>query len=128
MNGYERIRELAQFSIGRACLFGLVAIVGMMLGLVARPDVALRAGAILFLLTAAFLILRAVQAPKRSYRQTEVWALLGKRHDLPEPGAQAVFGEVLRSTYLRFARFTMAASVLLWATEQTIMLAGFVPS
>ncbi len=100
----------------------------MMIGLIGRPDVALRAGAILFLLTAAFLILRAVQAPNRSYRQTEVWALQGKRHDLPEPRAQAVFGEILRSAHLRFARLTMAASVLLWAIEQPLTLAGVVPS
>ncbi len=128
MNGYERIRALAHVSIGRACLYGLVAIVAMMIGLIGRPDIALRAGAILFLLTSAFLVLRAVQALNRSYRETEVWALLGKRHDLPEPGAQAIFGEVLRGAYLKFARLTMVASVLLWAAEQTLTLAGVVPS
>ncbi len=100
----------------------------MMIGLIGWPDVALRAGAILFLLTAALLILRAVQAPNRSYRQTEVWTLLGKRHDLPETRAQTVFGEVLRRAYLKFARLTMAASVLLWATEQTLTPAEVVPS
>lgn len=93
MNGYERIRALAQVSIGRACLYGLVAIVAMMIGLIGRPDVALRAGAILFLQTSAFLMLRAIQAPNRLYRETEVWALLDKCHDLPEPRAQIVLGE-----------------------------------
>lgn len=128
MNGYERIRELAHLSIGRACLAGLLAIVAMMIGLIGRPGLALHAGAILFLLTAALLMLKAVRAPNQAYRTTEVWALLGKRHDLPEPGAQAVFGEVLRSTYLRYARLTMAASVVLWAAEQTLTLAGLVQS
>ncbi len=117
MNGCERIRALAHISIGRSCLYGLVAIVATMIGLIGRPDVALWAGAILFLLTSAFLMLRATRAPNRSYREAEVWALLGKRHDLPESKAQAVFGEVPRSAYLKFARQTMVASVLLWATE-----------
>ena len=128
MNGYGRIYALAHVSVGRACLYGLMAIVAMMIGLIGRPDVALRAGAILFLPTSAFLTLQAVQAPARSYRETEVWSLLGKHDDLPAPRAQALFGEVLRGAYLKFPRLTMVTSVLLWATEQTLMPTGVVPS
>lgn len=127
MNGYDRIRELAQFSIGRACLFGLLAIVTFMLGLIGWPDLAMRSGAILFLMTAAILMLKAAQAPARNYRRTEVWILLGKRHDLPEARAQAIFGEVLRSTYIRFARITVAASGVLWICDLAVRLTGLAP-
>lgn len=127
MNGYDRIRELAHVSIGRAYLFGMLAIVTFMAGLISWPDLAMRSGAILFLMTAAILMLRASQAPKKSYRRTEVWVLLGKRHDLPEERAQAMFGEVLRSTYIRFAKISVAASVVLWIADIAIRLSGLAP-
>ena len=59
MNSYDRIRELAVVSIGRACLFGLLAIITFMFALLAWPGLALRSGAILFLVTAAILMLKA---------------------------------------------------------------------
>lgn len=124
MNGYDRIRELAEVSIGRACLFGLLGIATFMFGMIAWPDLAMRSGAILFLMTAAILMLKAAKAPTRSYRRTEVWMLLGKHHDLPEARAQAIFGEVLRGTYVRFARMTVAASVALWIADVGIRLTG----
>ena len=127
MNGYDRIRELAELSIGRACLFGLLAIATFMFGMIAWPDLAMRSGAIFFLMTAAILMLKAAQAPKRSYRRTEVWILMDKRHDLPESRAQAIFGEILRSTYVRFARMAVTASIVLWLADVTIRLTGLAP-
>ena len=124
MNSYDRIRELAVVSIGRACLFGLLAIITFMFALLAWPGLALRSGAILFLVTAAILMLKAAQAPTRNYRRTEVWLLLEKRHDLPEPRAQAIIGEVLRSTYVQFARITAATAVVLWIADVGIRLSG----
>jgi hypothetical protein len=124
MNGYDQIRDLAHYSVGRACMFGMLGIVTFMMGMIGWPDLALRAGAILFLLTAAILLLKAIQAPTRSYRRTEVWILLGKRHDLPEIRAQAIFGQVLRDTYLKFARMAMTASVALWIIEVSLRVAG----
>ena len=124
MNSYERIRELAMVSIGRACLFGLLAITTFMFALLAWPGLALRSGAILFLVTSAILMLKAAQAPTRNYRRTEVWLLLGKQHDLPEPRAQGIIGEVLRSTYVQFARITAATAVVLWIADVGIGLSG----
>jgi hypothetical protein len=124
MNGYDQIRNLAHYSVARGCLFGMLGIVTFMMGMIGWPDLALRAGAILFLLTAAILMLKAIQAPTRSYRRTEVWILLGKKHDLPEMRAQAVFGQVLRETYLKFARLTMTASVVLWIAEVSLRSTG----
>ena len=127
MNSYDQIREMAQYSIGRACMFSMLGIITFMMGLIGWPDLAARSGAILFLMTAAILMLKAVQAPTRSYRRTVVWILIGKRHDLPEPRAQSIIGEVLRNTYVRFARITVAASVVLWIADVGIRLTGFAP-
>ena len=127
MESYDRIRELAVVSIGRACLFGLLAIITFMFALLAWPGLALRSGAILFLVTSAILLLKAAEAPTRNYRRTEVWLLLGKQHDLPEARAQAIFGEVLRSTYVQFARITAVTSVVLWIADVGIRLSGLGP-
>ena len=127
MDSYDRIRELAVVSIGRACLFGLLAIITFMFALLAWPGLALRSGAVLFLVTAAILMLKAAEAPTRNYRRTEVWLLLEKRHDLPEPRAQGIIGEVLRSTYVQFARITAATSVVLWIADIGIRLTGLAP-
>lgn len=127
MNGYDHIRDMAQYSIGRACMFSLLGTVTFMMGLLGWPDLAMRSGAILFLMTATILMLKAMQAPSRSYRRTEVWILIGKRHDLPEARAQAIFGQVLRDTYIRFARMSVAASVFLWICDITIRLTGLAP-
>lgn len=124
MNSYDRIRELALVSVGRACLFGMLAIATFMFALLAWPGLALRSGAVMFLVTSAILMLKAAQAPTRNYRRTEVWLLLGKQHDLPEPRAQAIFGEVLRGTYVQFARTSVIASVLLWILDVLIRLTG----
>ena len=127
MESYDRIRELAMVSIGRACLFGPLAIITFMFALLAWPGLALRSGAILFLVTSAILLLKAAEAPTRNYRRTEVWLLLGKQHDLPEARAQAIFGEVLRSTYVQFARITAVTSVVLWIADVGIRLSGLGP-
>ncbi len=127
MNGYDHIRDMAQYSVGRACMFSLLGTVTFMMGMIGWPDLAMRSGAILFLMTAAILMLKAAQAPNRSYRRTEVWILIGKQHDLPEARAQAIFGQVLRDTYIRFARMTVAASVVLWICDIAIRLTGLVP-
>jgi hypothetical protein len=127
MNSYDRIRELALVSIGRACLFGLLGIATFMFALLAWPGLAMRSGAVMFLVTSAILMLKAAQAPTRNYRRTEVWLLLGKQHDLPETRAQAIFGEVLRSTYVQFARITATASVSLWIADVGIRLTGIAP-
>jgi len=95
-----------------------------MMGMMGWPDLAMRSGAILFLMATAILMLKAAQAPRRNYRRTEVWILLGKRHDLPEARAQAIFGEILRSTYVRFARMTLSASMVLWIVDLAIRVTG----
>jgi len=127
MNGYDYIRDMAHYSVARACMFTLLGIFTFMMGLMGWPDLAMRSGAILFLMTSAILMLKAAQAPGRNYRRTEVWILIGKRHDLPEARAQAIFGEVLRGTYLKFARMTAIASVALWICDVGIRLGALAP-
>lgn len=111
----ERIRACARHSVGRGFLFALLAIVTSVAGMIGWPASALRMGALLSMLMTAILVLRAAQAPRRPYRRTETWVLLGRRHGLAEQTAQTVFSDILADTYWRFADLSAALALGLWA-------------
>jgi hypothetical protein len=119
-----RIRGCARHSIGRAWLFALLAIAATMSGLIGWPVMAMRTGAILSMLTAAIMILRAVRAPGRPYRRTETWILLGRTHGLPEAQAQGAIAAILADTYWRFATASAAISFGFWCAAFLFALAG----
>jgi hypothetical protein len=72
----ERVNELALISVGRAVGFTALAIGTFMVGLAADLLTCLRTGGILTLITALILLMRGLQAPRRNYKQTEVWIML----------------------------------------------------
>jgi hypothetical protein len=120
----DRIRGCARHSIGRAWLFALLAIAATMSGLIGWPVMAMRTGAILSMLTAAILALRAVRAPGRPYRRTETWILLGRAHGLPEAQAQRIIASILADTYWRFATASAALALGFWCGAFLFALAG----
>jgi heme A synthase len=125
METVERIRGFAFLSIGRACLFAVLAIGTVMSGLIGWPVMAFRSGAILTMVAAAVLAIKALSAPRRNYRHTEVWILMGRRHDLPEDRAQVVFGGIIADTYWRFVDYAAASAMALWiATLAAALLSG----
>ena len=112
---FERIRQCATVSVGRACLFGLLGVATFVLGFTHWPLLALKFGGGLSALGAAILALKALQAPHRSYRKSETWLLLEKRHDLTEEVAARVIPEILRQTFWRFATYAASTSLAFWA-------------
>ncbi len=110
----DRIRACARHSIGRGFLFALLAILTTMAGMIGWPLAAMRLGALLGMLMAAILVLRAAHAPRRPYRRTETWVLLGRRLELPEPLAQRAISGILVETYWRFADLSAALAFGLW--------------
>ena len=119
-----RIQGCARHSIGRAWLFALLAIAATMSGLIGWPVMAMRTGAILSMLTAAILVLRAVRAPGRPYRRTETWILLGRAHGLPEAQAQGEIAAILADTYWRFATASAGLALGFWCGAFLFALAG----
>jgi len=110
----ERVRGAARHSIGRAFLFTMLAIGAAISGLIGWPIMAFRMGAVLWMLAAAIMMLRALGAAKRPYRRTETFILLGRQHGLPEAQAQAVFADVLWHTYRRFAEWSLMLAAAFW--------------
>ena len=124
MDEIDRIRSCARHSVGRAFLFALLAIAVVVAGLIGWPAMAFRCGAILAMLAAAIMLLRAQGAARRSYRRTETWVLLGKRVALPESGLQATIGTILADTYRGFAAYSAAASAALWLACFAVRVVG----
>ncbi|MBL8833057.1 MAG: hypothetical protein JNL71_11760 [Rhodospirillales bacterium] len=114
MDELDRIRWAAARSIGRGCLFALLAVGMIVFGLIPWPILAFRSGAILTALLAAVLLLRGEIAPYRDFRRTETWILMGQRHALPEARAPRAILGILQDTYRRFAVYAAALSATCW--------------
>ncbi len=108
------IRVAAETSVGRAAGFAALAIGCVVLALSSYSLLALRTGAVLSLLAAAIFYQRALAAPERPYRRTEIWLILDRPRNLPEELAQRLIGETLRSTLERYARWYAVAAAGFW--------------
>lgn len=109
----DRIEYLADITVRRGCGFAFLAIATVMLGLSYDLLLCLKSGAILEALHGAVLALFAHNAPKWNHRSTELWALLNKGADLPANYPPEQLLEVLRKTYLRYAEFAGAVTLVL---------------
>ena len=109
----ELMRRIAFETVLRACSFGSLAIFCVMVGLSFEPQAAFQAGAMLTLLMAAILMLKAYGARRKNYRKTELWLYLDDEQRPPEAHAQRMTSAVLEQTYLTFARWTAMVAVIL---------------
>ncbi len=109
----ERIEYLARVSVSRACGFAGLAIVTFFVGMSGDMPAAFRSAGMLSLLASLVLLLKAHQAPSRSYKKTELWLML-RPEERPEPAiAQQIIGTVLRETFLRFALHAAAVAAMM---------------
>ncbi|WP_374304224.1 hypothetical protein [Ferrovibrio sp.] len=120
----QRVRTLAIHSVGRGCFFAALAIWCVMIGLIAEPLQALKSGAILTMLVACVLLLKAGHVTRASYKKTEVWILLGRQIDLTPEVAQRIITGTLRELYLRCALYATVAAVVFWLLALLIWLGG----
>jgi hypothetical protein len=110
-----RIEQFANISVARGCGFATLMILTIALGLSADPHISLQAAGYLFLLTSVILVLKASLSGTRSYKRTEVWVMLEPQERPSEMFAQAAISEILRRTYLKYARLTAMFAALLLA-------------
>lgn len=109
----QRIEQVAQVSVARACGFGALAILTFMVGLAGDVTSCLKAGGILSLMMCLVLLVKARYATARSYKHTETWLMLAPQDRPHSAIAQQVIGTVLRETFLSFAMHAAFASMLL---------------
>ncbi|MFN4275062.1 MAG: hypothetical protein ACK4FJ_02090 [Ferrovibrio sp.] len=120
----QRVRTLAIHSVGRGCFFAALAIWCVMIGLIAEPLQALKAGAILTMLAACVLLLKAGHVTRASYKKTEVWILLGRQIELTPEVAQRIITGTLRELYLRCALYATLVAVVFWLLALLLWLGG----
>ncbi|WP_430398136.1 hypothetical protein [Ferrovibrio sp.] len=120
----QRIRRLAGLSVGRGCFFAALAIWCTMIGLIYEPVLSLKSGAILTLLVAAVLLLKAQTVRRYSYKQTEVWILLDRQVDLLPAHAQRLITQALHQMYLRYTLFAMLLALLFWGLALLFSVVG----
>jgi hypothetical protein len=114
MEALYRVRACAHESVGKACAFAGLAITVTMVGLSFDLALSAQTGGALTTLLSLVLTWHAVEAPRKPYRRTEVWLLLGRRLDMPEIQAQRIIATELRDAYAKFAKITGLTGLALW--------------
>ncbi|NJR13944.1 MAG: hypothetical protein HC779_06980 [Phyllobacteriaceae bacterium] len=114
----------AEISIGRAVLFGVLAITTSMLGVAFDLVLAVRVGAVLTLVMSATLLWFASTAPKAIAERTEAWLILPESERPTNDVGKRKFRAVLQGTYIRYARFAFMASVTLFVAAALLALTG----
>lgn len=111
-------REFADTSIRRGCGFGLIAVFTAMIGFSGDPYLAIRFGAFMVTLAAVILLWRGQGAPRRNYRDTEVWLMVkGRVSDapaLPKERMQRLIGHALADSYFWHARIVAYIALTMW--------------
>lgn len=120
----ERIRALAVLSVRRACGFAALAIVTVMFGLAAQPLTSMRSGAMLTTFAAAFLFWKALEAPKRNHRNTELWIMLERTPEADEAQIGRIINSTLHEVYLWHAEKAAIIAFVLWLVVFTTRLTG----
>ena len=110
----DQIRVLAVLSVRRACGFAALAIVTVMFGLVSDPLSSLRGGAVLTTFAAVVLFWKALEAPRRDYRKTELWIMLERGPEASESHVGRVINNVLHEVYLWHAERAAGIAFVLW--------------
>ncbi|MBM3600104.1 MAG: hypothetical protein FJX35_17990 [Alphaproteobacteria bacterium] len=105
-------------------MFGALGIWVMSFGLITWPVVALRMAAILTTLAVVILVYKAIEAPNRPYRRTEVWIMLRESLDLPDVMLQKLISEALADIFRRYSIYGATLASGLWITAGVLWLLG----
>jgi hypothetical protein len=120
----EEMRKIAFACVARACGFGMLAIVCIMVGMSFNPRAVFQAGGILTLMMTCVLILKARYALTQDYKKTEMWLYLPKDFRPPEAYAQWAASTVMRDAYFTFAYYTAMISIVMWLVALAVRLSG----
>jgi hypothetical protein len=112
-------RDLADTSIRRGCGFALIGVFTAMIGFSGDPYLAVRFGAFMVTVAAVVLLWRGQAAPRRNFRDTEVWLMIrarvGGAQAVPKERMQRLIGTALAESYFWHARITAYVAVAMWA-------------
>jgi len=120
----DEIRRVAFACVGRAVMFGSLAIGCVMIGFSFNPVSAFRSGAFLTLIMALVLMWKAMTAGTKNPKHTEVWLYLDEKSRPVDVPAQRVFGTVMRDIYGLYARIALGVAAGFFLLSFVLMLFG----
>ena len=120
----QEIRRVAVECVGRAVMFGSLAIGCVMIGFSFNPVSCFRSGALLTLSMALVLMWNAMAAGSKNPRHTEVWLYLDEKSRPVDGPARQVFGTVMRDVYGRYAQIALGVAVGFFLLSLALMLFG----
>ena len=120
----DEMRKVAFACVARACGFGMLAIICVMVGMSFDPRAVFQAGGILTLMMTFILILKARYALTQNYKKTEMWLYLPENFRPPERYAQWAASTVMRDAYFTFAQYTALISIVMWTLALIVGLSG----
>lgn len=121
----DRVRQVAFFCVGRAVMFGWLAIGCIMFSFAFNPVMAFRAGAVMALMMAAILLFKAFATAHQNPRRTEVWIYLDDKTRPVNDQAKAVFRNTLRDVYAQYAQGVFLLGCALFALSLLFIGFGF---
>jgi hypothetical protein len=121
----ERTRRIAFFCVGRAVMFGWLAIVCVMFSFSFSPVAAFRAGAVLALAMSAILVVKALAASRQQPKNTEVWIYLDEKTRPRNDHARKVFADTMREVYGRYAQGVFVMSCIFFVVSLAFIGLGF---
>lgn len=120
----DEIRRVAFECIGRAVMFGSLAIGCVMLGFSFNPVSAFRSGAFLALAMALVLMSKAMSAGTKDPERTEVWLYLDRKSRPMDDPARRVFNTIMRDVYGLFARIAFCVAVGFFVLSLVLTMFG----
>lgn len=120
----DEIRRIAVECIGRAVMFGSLAIGCVMIGFSFNPVSAFRSGAFLTLTMVLALMWKATTAGTKNPKHTEVWLYLDEKSRPADGPARRVFGTVMSEVYKLYARIALGVAVGFFVVSLVLMLFG----
>ncbi|MGE5476658.1 MAG: hypothetical protein ACM3Q1_08400 [Bacteroidales bacterium] len=119
----DRIRYFADLSVRRAAGLGLVGIALVVAALHYDRPLAMHALALLLTIEAAALFGLARRAHRVPCQQREVWALMDGEHGMGDR-VQRVISEIMRETFLAYARRLAGPAAAAWVFDLGMRLSG----
>lgn len=107
----EKIEQLAELSVGRACGFAALACCTAMLGFSGEPYLAFKFAGYFALIVCMGLVLKAFYVKRQPYKNTEVWLMLRKEDRPSDEVAQVIISTVLHDVLSRFALLSSGLAI-----------------
>lgn len=120
----EVVRQTAMFCVGRAVLFGCLAVGCVMFSFAFDGILLFRSGGILMIVMALILIWYALTAHHRQPKRSETWILLSEENRPRNEHAVRAFHQVQKEVYGYFAYYAVVAGLALITISVLIDLLG----